>query len=1032
MKRILLLSTVLFWAVGAAWAQQTVTGTVTSGEDGSTLPSVAIQIKGTGKGVTTDIDGKYTIEVPSNETVLVYSFYGFASQEQVVGNRTTINVSMQLEDEVLDAVVVTAFGIKRAPDEITYQTEKIETEELLQGQQQNAALGLTGKVAGLQINVQNNGVNPQSQILLRGPRSISANNEALIVIDGSISTMGAFNDLNPQDIDNVDILKGASAAALYGSQASNGAVIVTTKKGRANERFTLGINSAVTFEKVAYLPDFQTEYGIGWAGHYDPIENTNWGPRFDGIPRQVGPSFPDGYPLEDQVVPYAPIKDNLYDFYETGNTVLNTVYLTGGSKTGSYYMSVGKTDTDGIIVDDEYSRNTFRLNASQSLGKLSLGLNSTYSQDETSVVGSNIGDQNRPLYWFVLNTPANIPLSSYKDWDNPNSYAYADNYYNAYYQNPYWAIGTNRNNNNTSRINASLNGTYDILENISLNGQIGVNRVTSNGLNWRDAQTYNEDLQPAHSAVSSFVVDYNSVFQETNGNLLLQGDFRLNDDFTIKPILGTAFISTMSENGSIQANNLSIPGFYDVSNGTGAPVVSTGGSERRIVGAFGDMTIGYRNWAYLNLSGRQDWVSTLSTEDNSYFYPQASLSVVLSEAIPAIVDNGVVSDVKLTASKAIVYNDLNPYAINEIYFQPGTYPLGEINSFALSGTTVDPNISPEKLDTWEFGLTLGLLENRFSLTGSYFNTVTTNLITYTTPSYASGASSYLTNIGEMQSTGMELVLDASIIRSGNFKWDANINYTTYEAVINEIKPGLDEIAIDDFGTYGTFAIKGEAFPQLKAQSYVRDPQGRVVVDPATGNPLVGSVRTHGKTTPDFIIGATNRLQYKGFVASATLDYRTGHIYYSQGNDAMEFTGRSIESVSANRQDFIFPNSVIKVGENYIENTIPVTDGIMGFWQNTFNDIKENYVKDATALKIREVAVNYELPKSILDNTGFIKKVRVGFVGRNLFTKLANQSNFSDPEFRNTRSTDDANGIGIGGYLQGPPTSSYGFTINAEF
>lgn len=1026
--------------ISEAWAQRTVTGTVTSQADNEGLPGVTVRAKGSSVGVNTDFEGNYRLEVPEGSNTLVFSFVGFTTQEVEIGNRSVIDVSLAEDVKQLKEIVVTGFGIKRAANEVTYQTERVDSETLIQAQPQNAAQGLTGKVAGLQINVQNNGVNPQTQILLRGLRSISANNEAMVVIDGSVSTIGAFNNLNPQDIESVNVLKGPSAGALYGSRAANGAVIVTTKKGRIGEAFTVGINSSMTFEEVSYLPDFQSEYGIGWAGHYDRIENTNWGPRFDGVSRPIGPSFPAEYPLDDQVVPYAPIKDNLRDFYDIGSTLQNTVYFSGGDETSTYYLSAGRVDTKGIVPEDEYARNTFRVNATKTLGKLTLGLNSSYFEDETNVVGDRIGDQERPLYWFVLNTPANIPLSSYSDWQNPASYAHANNYYNAYYQNPYWGIGTTRETSNTNRLNANITADYEITDWLSLSGQLGANRQATQGKNWRDAQTYDPDLQPAAGPVTSFLEDTETQFAEYNGNVLLNGNFKIGEDFTLRPIVGAQFLDTQSRYSRVRANNLSIPGFYDISNGTGSLVGNVSEYRKRTIGVFTDITLGYREWAYLNVGGRQDYTSTLPLDDNSYFYPQASLSLVLSEAIPVLTDNNFLSDVKVTASRAIVYNDLDVYALNERYSQPAFFPFGTTNGFELGGVTVDENIGKEKLDTYEFGLTLGFLRDRFSLTSTYFTGSTTDLITSTTPSVASGATTFLTNIGELSSSGLELSLSGLIVQAGDFRWNINANYTSYETVVEEIKDDLTEIILDNYGTYGTAAIVGQAFPQIKASSYVRDPQGRVVVDAGTGNPLVGPVVAMGKATPDYILGLTNRFSFKGISVGATLDYRTGHVYYSQGSDAMEFTGRSPESVSANRQDFVFPNSVIETEEGvYAENTIPVTDGVMGFWQNTYNDIKENYVKDATALKLREVAVNYTLPESLLSRTGFVKRLTVGFVGRNLVTVLANQSNFSDPEFRNTRMNrttgrpaDDVNGIGIGGYQQSPPTRSYGFNVNIEF
>ncbi|VAX36594.1 Outer membrane TonB-dependent transporter, utilization system for glycans and polysaccharides (PUL), SusC family, partial [hydrothermal vent metagenome] len=877
-----------------------------------------------------------------------------------------------------------------------------------------------------------------TQILLRGLRSISASNSPLIVIDGAVATSGAFNSLNSDEIASINVLKGANLGALYGSRASNGALIVETKKGKFGDSFTVGYNTAVTFDNVAYMPDFQTSNGIGWDGVYDPIENTNWGPRFDGQLRPVGPVFADG---SQQMVAYAPIANNLRDFYETGTTARHTFYMSGGNETSKYFMSVGRQNTSGIVPDDSYERTSFRVNASHEIGKLKMDVSSYFVGDEQSVVGSTIGDQNRPLYWFVLNTPANIPLTDYKDWDNPESYAHADNYYNAYYQNPYWAIGTNRDNNNTKRLLANMSATYDILENISVVGRLGINNTWGTGKEWRDAQVYDPVLQPAHSAVSSFLIDTEFQSNESNGNMFVQGNFKLSNDFTIKPIVGATFISTKYRDSEIQANNLSIPGFYDISNGTGALQAKVDQREKFTYGFFADITLGFRDWVYLNLAGRQDYTSTLPSDNNAYFYPAVSLSAVLSDAIPAITDNGILSYAKITVSNATVFNDLRPYALNERFHQQDIvngsqrfpFPFGAINGFEVSTSAVDANIKKEKLNTTEIGLNLGFLDDRILFDGAVFQTITSDLITFTTPSVASGAQSFLTNIGELESTGIELAVSGNVLKVGDFSWNLSANFSTYKTVVNEITKDIKEVAIENYGTYGTYAIVGEVFPQIKAQSYTRDPQGRVVVG-ADGNPVVGDVIALGKTTPDFTIGTTSRMSWKGISLSATVDYRTGHVYFAQGANSMEFTGRSKESVSTNRQDFVWPNSVFDNGDDtYTENTnVPITDGVMGFWQNRFNEIKENYVKDATTFKIREVSLGYNVPRSLLEKTKIVQKLTVGVIARNLWTRLPEENRFSDPEFRNTRDTDDGNGIGIGGYLQSPPTRSLGFSVNIEF
>jgi TonB-linked SusC/RagA family outer membrane protein len=1031
MKKLTIFLAFLLFVGFTVQAQMQISGTVTAAEDGQPIPGVSVVVKdNTTIGTTTDIDGKFSITVPSSAQALIFSFVGMKSQEVMINNRTVIDIKIEAEFMEMDEVVVTAIGIKREKREITYQTQKVVDSELTKIAPTRVASALAGKVAGLQINVQDNGVNPSTQILLRGLRSVTGDNSALIVIDGSISSQGAFDNLNPSDIESINVLKGATAAALYGSQAGNGALIVTTKTGKKGQKFIVGINSAYTMEQVAYMPEFQTEYGTGWEGAYDAVENTNWGPRFDGTLRQIGPTFPAGYGLETQMVPYAPVENNLLDFFETGDTWNNTIYMSGSNETSKFYVSFGDQRADGIVPDDEYRRNTLRVNAGKKVGNVELSVNSSYFADHTNVVGSTVGDQDRPLYWFLLNTSANIPLSKYSDWDNPLSYGYADNYYNAYYQNPYWAVGTNRNIDETQRFVGNFNLSWDVVDWLNFTTRVGVNNVWGNGKNWRAAQAYDSALQPSAGAVSSFVEESEFQTKTYTGDALLTGNFNFLDNFTLKAILGGTVNTSDYRGTTLRAENLSIPDFYDISNGTGQLQGDIDESLKRNYGFFGDFTLGFKNYVFLSFSGRNDWTSTLSSENNSYFYPAVGLSFVVTDAIEALKNNDYLSFAKITVGNSTVYNDLAPYRINESYSQHVAFPFGGINGFLLSPTAVDKSITKEKINTTEVGLNLGFLHGRFFFDATYFITKTTDLITFTTPSVSSGSTSFLTNIGELEGKGLELSLSGSIIKFRDFKWDLNLNYSNNETVVNEIYEGLDEIAVTTTGQYGIYAVVGEAFPQIKANVYQRDPEGHIIVDPSSGHPLTETdLASLGKTTPDYIVGLSSAMSYKGFSVSVTFDYRTGHVYYEQGSDAMEFTGRSIESVSANRQDFIIPNSVIETSPGvYEKNTnVQVQGGRQSYWTDVYNDVKSNYVKDATALKIRELSVSYELPAKFLTKLP-VSKVTIGFIGRNLMTWLPEENRFSDPEFNNTNS----NAIGVGGYFQSPPTKSYGFNINIEF
>jgi TonB-linked SusC/RagA family outer membrane protein len=1007
---------------GLLFAQQTVTGTITD-EKGVPLPGATVAVKGTSNATTSDFDGNYAIQAANGE-VLVVSFVGYTAQEFMVSSSTAdVNLSLSTE---LDEVVVTAFGINRSKNEVTYQTQKVGGEMISSNSFTSAASALTGKVAGLQINTTSNGVNPSSKIILRGLRSISASNDPLIVIDGAIATKGAFDDLNPVDIASIDVLKGATAASLYGSDASNGALIIETKKGALNSKFTVGVQSVYTIEEVSYLPDWQTEYGTGWDGDYMAIENTNFGPRFDGTMRRIGPVFPDG---TYQAVPYAPVKNHILDFFETGESFQNTVYITGGDATSSIYLSASKQSTSGIVEMDRFNKTSFKFNASKKIGNLKVGFNGNFLRDKTDVVGDDIGDQDRTFYWFVFNTPANVPLSQYRDWEN-DLYSSPDGYFNAFYQNPYWAIDTNRDIRNSDRINGNSFVEWQPLEWLTLEARIGVNKFNSQGKYWRAEQDYDPVTQPYHSFVSSFVTDSESQTTIYTSNFLAKIEYDLSEDIILKSLVGASFYSYDGRSSSIRANNLSIPDFYDISNGTGELQGSVSEARKRSYGYFLDANFGYQDRLFLNLSGRYDYTSVLPEGENGYFYPSFGVSAILvnsyGNSLLDSFDTSLLNYAKLTFSNATVYNDaVGISAINERYFQSSSFPFGSINGFYLGGTSVDSSISKEKLNTSEIGLNLGLLDNKITLDASYYMTNTTDLLTYVTSAPSSGASSILTNVGDLEGTGFELSLNAELLKINNFTWDFNVNYSTSETIVKKLAGDSKNVLVGG----RVYAALNKPFPQLRTTSYVRDPQGRVVIDPADGNPIIGELKDHGTTLPKHIWGFNSSMTLNGFTLSATLDYRTGHKYYAQLADAMEFTGSSIESVSSNRQDFVFPNSVVETSPGvYVENTnIPITNGNMKYWQNHHNEIEENYVRDASSVKLREVALRYDIPSEAIQSIG-LSKLTIGFVGRNLLTWLPEENRFSDPEFNNSL----GNAIGEGGYFQSPPTRNYGLSVNLEF
>jgi TonB-linked SusC/RagA family outer membrane protein len=1009
---------------GVAFAQSgSIEGTITNQQSGEAVVGANVFIQSINKGAATDQNGNFTInDVPYDTYELRMSFIGYKTKTiSITVDQPTVTVNEQLESSVavLDELVVTAFGIERSKKSTPFQSKQVSSESINEVPSTSPAQGLVGKVAGLTINQGGGNIKPNNSINLRGLRSITRNNEPLVVIDGIKANLNAFRDLNSEDVENVNVLKGATSAALYGSDASNGALVVTTKSGTQGGELQVGIKNTTTFNEVAFVPDFQTKFGTGIDGAYVPYENTNWGPRFDGQVRILGEDFPDGYPVENQMVSYDYKEGAIKDFYQTGADVKNTLYFSGGVETGSFYLSLGQNNKTGLVPDDEYQKYTITANGTKQLGDVTLGVNANYFSDTKDVVGNNIGEQGRPLKWHIINTPGNAPLTQYKDYQDPQSYGNPNNYFNRYYDNPYWAIGTHRDLDDTNRLRGNVSAAWNVVDNINVTGRLGINSVNAQGKNFRERQTY-EDFRVSNDFLSATVTDSESQYTAVNGNFVAEGKFELTDQIGLDAALGSSVEMIDSRNSSITANNLSVPGFFDISNGTGSPITNVNESQTRTYGFFGKATFDYEDWLFVTATGRQDFTSTLAADDNSYFYPSFGVSAVLTEAVPALEDVSFLTFLKVTANNSTVYSDLGAYETTEVFVQSGAFPLAT-NGFFLTNTAIDPDIKKEKLNSTEFSLNSAFFGGRLNFDASYYFTNTENLITNISPSVASASTGYLTNIGKLSGSGYEATLGGDVIRSQDFSWNVSANYSHYEQQVDEIQEGTNEIAIGG----RQFAIKGQVFPTLKTLSYQRDDQGRVIVDRETGEPLTGTVDSQGQTTPKHIIGLNTGVNYKGLRLSGTMTYRTGHVYYATGIDAMEFTGRTVESAASNRNPFVFPNSSYEDPNNpgeYIANNSIALAGDRSFWTGQWNNIKENYVRDASALRLRTLAVNYSLPAQLLSRTnGVVSKVSLGFVGRNLLTFTpTDESRFSDPEF------------GGGGYFSAQPTRSYGFNVNIEF
>jgi len=1055
MKKIALL--LAFFAIGlqVLLAQtKEISGKVTSADDGGSIPGVSVSVKGTTLGAITDMDGIFKLKVPQDAKTLVFSFVGMATQEIAIGSQTVINVKLSSELISVDEVVVTAFGIKRKPKEMGVATAKVDNQELTTAGVSNVMNGLSGKVSGLQINTINNGVKPDTKITLRGNRHFLASNQALVVLDGVPVSATYLNSINPNDIDNVNVLKGASAAALYGNDASNGVLIITTKKGEKG-KLTIKVSNITTFEQVSYLPNLQKRFGSGssettsnsdpnytmWIGPdrntdpYTSYENQNFGPEYNGQMVILGGKLVDG---SYQMVPFTGM-DNKRDFFETGVSMQNDVSISGADEKSNFYLSAQDVRTTGTILDDTNSRSSVRMAAGKKYGKFSADYTLSFSQTSTSQSGGDM-NQNRPVYWNVLNTPAHVAIRSYKDIEN-NPFAAVDGYFNAYYPNPYWQIKHSRLNEKRNDILGSVLLAFKPYEGMEISNRTGVTYNSINNHNYKDEAIYNsyshsDPWSQGHMGVTAPYAGNSS--DQMRQTMILTNDLlaafdKSFGDISLKGILGTSLYSQQYETIFDAASALVIPGLYNISNRVGEPGVAQATTERNSLGVFADATIGYKNYAYLHFSGRNDWDSRLTQDNRSFFYPAVDASVILSDMFPGLISNPVLSFLKVrggwSQTGQIALDDW--YGTLPSYPAAGGFPYGGNAGFALSTTLSNPLLKPEQTVEVEAGFEMSFFKNRIHLETNAYKSNTMDQTIPATISAATGYFSALINAGELENKGIEVDLKITPILSvGGFNWNGGINYAYLTSKVLSIMEGLDEIPIER----SSYIVVGEQFPAIKVTDVKRDPDGHIIVDKNSGLPSTEPALQHvGHGNPNHILGVNTDFNYKGLRLSVLAEYRGGHVINNRVGNALDFTGISEHSAANGRQSFIIPGSVIETSPGVFtpNTTALVREASRQFWVNSsYHTTDRGLVTSAAFWKLREVALTYDVPVKAIFGGDVIKNAQVGLVGRNLLMLRPKANVWTDPEFNASGTT--TNAVGFTTEDQTPPTRTYGFSVKLTF
>lgn len=1058
MKKLLQSLFMLLFIAGSAMAQdRTITGTVTDQGDGLPLPGVTVLIKGTKIGTQTNSSGKYSLSAPSGSVELVFSYLGYVSQTKVAASTSkVVDASLTSDSQILSEVVITgALGIQRQAKEIGYAATKVTGAEITRASAVNVANGLQGKVSGLNVTTINSGVFEDVKINLRGIRSLTGNNNPLLLLDGVPTPLSYLSNLNPNDIESSTILKGAGAAAIYGPDARNGAIVVTTKKGSSGDTPEISLKNSTQFTSVSFFPKFQKKFGSGFIDAdgskvYTPYENWSWGPEFDGTTVDIGHKFADGEGVVQQV-PFT-ANNSREDFWNTGVTLQNDVSFAAKE----FFLSVQDANVKGIVPDDKNRRTGVRLNAAKEYGRFKASFNNYYAQSNYSVfdddemsdynsdnnVGLNGGLQN-----LIYNTPAHIPLTSFKDFRN-NPIAQYNSYFTDYGLNPYFALDNWRREGKRENLSSILELNYKALDwlNFTYRASLNMNLVN-------DRNISRGEVPDALGLRRSFKIIPALLTERSGRTSQLQSEFFANfnktfGDFKVGAVVGTSLRQRDTRLSTPSAANLVVPELFNVANRAGELTGGVTNSRTRLVGYFGSATLSYKGWANVEVTGRNDVTSELylnSESKFSYFYPGVNASFVLTDAIEALRDNDVLSYFKLRGGWSKTANaDIGAYRLAPTFSQGSGFPYGTLPGFSADNTAVGI-LTPEFINNKEVGFDVSFVKNRINIEATYYHQNNTDQLVTINTSGATGYTGALVNAASFVNKGLELDLNLTPLfsfRDGNVKLRTNATYSVSD--ITEIYPGLDELSIGGTGETRNnvinAAIVGSPAFLLKGTDYFRDDQGRAIVNRFTGAPTVDpTLKPFGQTMPKWIVGINPSVTWKGATLSALFEYRGGHYVYHDIGNSMAWTGVGYNTAANDRQPFVLPNSSYEDPANpgtYIENT-SVTLNPQNFYTDAYMDASSNFITKATSWRLRELALSYDIPAKLLSKQKIIKGISIAAVGRNLFLWVPKTNIYSDPEFTGTTAVADGgiastNQGGLGDPQINPATRTIGGSIAIKF
>ena len=1082
MKRTLLLSLLLLLTfAGRSWAQsRPISGRVLDKGTNEGLPGVSVIVKGTTTGTATDADGRYALNVAGAAAILQFKYLGYLSTERAIGGAATVDVALAVDAKQLDEVVVTSLGIQREKRALGYAVSEVKAEQVVQKSEPDILRTLAGKVPGVNITSSSGVPGASSRITIRGNTSLLGNNQPLFIVDGvpydnsqtesenqlvrGAGYSSRTADIDPNNIASINVLKGAAAAALYGSRAAGGVIVITTKTGsgaRGPKGVQIGYSTGYSIEKIAGLPDYQNTYGTGanfGSGGNNYATNGSWGPAFGSAlaPRRLPHPQANNANLgiaDTATIPYKAYPNNVKDYFATGHLFENSVSLTGTGDNASFSTIISRADQVGTIPNSRFVRNNVSAGGSGHFNKFTVGgtVGYTNTEQQGPQLGANNAVGNASAFARTLFLPRNLDLQGLPYID-PITHQQYFGWLSGQADNPRWSTENNQYTSRVDRITASTSLSYAFKEWLVLSYTGGINTYTDN------RRTTVRPGSNGYGGVGNVLED-NIQNTELEQTVLLTFNRNLTENISLRASVGQNVNQRKQDFRAYAGQGIIVFGIDNIENTAEKNTNGYDFFKRRLMGVLGDVTVGYKDWAFLTATARNDWSSTLNKNGvqgrsgRSYFYPSVSGSVVLNEALG--LDLPWLSLAKVRTAYARVGRDAPPYTagptrylINPSFGNAGQgigteFPFNGVTGLGLGGTIGNPALTPEFTTELETGFDLSLYKNRVTLGASYYDRRSTNQIAPVALDAGTGFSQLQTNFGEISNKGFEVALTALPVQLKDFQWSSTFNFTRNKNVVESLTAGLPQLSFGtSFGGGVQSILKpGEDYGVLYGSTAARDDKGNYLINPATGYLIRDAVnlKVIGNPNPQFLMGFINQFTYKGLNLNVLVDYRKGGDLYS--TTLQSYLGRGVTKDTEDRNRLVIINGVQgnpttrqaltnSDGATIPNNTaISLNDYYFSSGAAGLGSIDEKGIYDGTTVRLRELSLGYDLPKGLLAKTPF-GVVNLSVSGRNLYwysPNIPKYTNF-DPE---TSTFGASNQQGLE-YTNAPNSRRYGLNLRVNF